>query len=69
MVDKNFTMQSVYCILYSSCSCLRYKYNYAIKLAARTCACGQLYSINYCLTCGCKRVKRGGYVVMYLSPC
>ena len=29
--------------------CLRY--NNAIKLAARVCACGQPYSINHCLTC------------------
>ena len=37
--------------------CLRY--NYAIKLAARVCACGQPYSVNHCLTC-----KLGGYVIL-----
>ena len=37
--------------------CLRY--NYAIKLAARVCACGQPYSVNHCLTC-----KPGGYVIL-----
>ena len=37
--------------------CLRY--NYAIKLAARICACGQPYSVNHCLTC-----KKGGYVIL-----
>ena len=37
--------------------CLRY--NFAIKLAAKTCACGEQYSVNHCLTC-----KRGGYVIL-----
>ena len=37
------------------------RYNYAIKLAARVCACGQPYSVNHCLAC---KYKRGGYVIM-----
>ena len=37
--------------------CLRY--NFAIKLAAKVCACGERYSVNHCLTC-----KKGGYVIL-----
>ena len=37
--------------------CLRY--NFALKLVARTCVCGEDYTINHCLTC-----KKGGYVIL-----
>ena len=37
--------------------CLRY--NFALKLVARTCVCGELYTVNHCMTC-----KKGGYVIL-----
>ena len=37
--------------------CLRY--NFALKLVARTCVCGKLYTVNHCMTC-----KKGGYVIL-----
>ena len=37
--------------------CIRY--NFAIKLAAKVCTCGERYSVNHCLTC-----KKGGYVIL-----
>ena len=37
--------------------CLRY--NFALKLVARTCVCGEDYTINHCLTC-----KKDGYVTL-----
>ena len=35
------------------------RYNYAIKLAAKVCACGEPYTVNHCLTC-----KKGSYVTL-----
>ena len=35
------------------------RYDLAIKDAPRTCACGEPYSVNHCLTC-----RNGGYVIM-----
>ena len=37
--------------------CLRY--NFALKLVAKTCVCGENYTVNHCLTC-----KRGGYTIL-----
>ena len=37
--------------------CLRY--DLKIKDTARTCVCGEVYSVNHCLTC-----KKGGYVTL-----
>ena len=37
--------------------CLRY--NFALKLVARTCVCGELYTVNHRMTC-----KKGGYVIL-----
>ncbi len=37
--------------------CLRY--DMKIKDTARTCVCGETYSVNHCLTC-----KKGGYVIL-----
>ena len=36
------------------------RYNFALKLVARTCVCGELYTVNQCMqTC-----KKGGYVIL-----
>jgi len=37
--------------------CLRY--NFALKLVAKTCVCGENYTVNHCLTC-----KKGGYTIL-----